>query len=98
MVHQCTPLTTVAVHYTIHHCKPTYSCRAKVGGARTLPEMLFDASRVTLTHEASGTVLDFNAQDALSGWHAERLPPLQVKLAQVGGLTWQGGLGWRVCW
>mmetsp|Transcript_6371 Transcript_6371/g.14150 ORF Transcript_6371/g.14150 Transcript_6371/m.14150 type:complete len:312 (-) Transcript_6371:336-1271(-) len=48
----------------------------------TLPEMLFNRSRLTLLHEASGVALDFNALDALRGWQEEGLPPLQVSVAQ----------------
>ncbi len=51
---------------------------------KALPEMLFSSSRVTLLHEASGVALDFTALDALRAWKQEGLPPLQVKVAQVG--------------
>ncbi len=50
---------------------------------KALPEMLFSSSRVTVLHEASGMALDFTALGALQAWHEEKLPPLQVKVAQV---------------
>lgn len=51
-------------------------------GARTLPEVVFGNSRVTLTHVGSGTVLCFTALDALRGWVEEGLPPLQLQVAE----------------
>ncbi|GFR46049.1 hypothetical protein Agub_g7519, partial [Astrephomene gubernaculifera] len=47
-----------------------------------LPEMVFNRNRVELVHEASGTIISFNALDALMGWKNEDLPPLQVRVAQ----------------
>ncbi|KAG2493139.1 hypothetical protein HYH03_008563 [Edaphochlamys debaryana] len=51
-------------------------------GAIVLPEMVFHLNRVELLHEASGTVIAFNALDALAGWRHEDLPPLQVRVAE----------------
>ena len=51
----------------------------------SLPEMLFDHSHVTLTHEPSGSSIHLNALDALREWREEALPPLQVTSAS----TWQ---------
>lgn len=48
-----------------------------------LPEMVFAQNRVELVHEASGTVISFNALDALAGWKYEDLAPLQVRVAEV---------------
>jgi type 2A phosphatase activator TIP41 len=49
-------------------------------GSRLLPEMLFGA-QLSLTHEASGVALVFNATEALKEWRAEALPPVQVACA-----------------
>ena len=49
-------------------------------GSRLLPEMLFGAE-LSLTHEASGVALVFNATEALKEWRAEALPPVQVACA-----------------
>jgi len=49
-------------------------------GSRLLPEMLF-SSELSLTHEASGVALVFNATEALREWKAEALPPLRVACA-----------------
>ena len=45
--------------------------------------MVFHLNRVELQHEASGVTIAFNANDALAGWRAEDLPPLQVRVAEV---------------
>ncbi|GLI63536.1 hypothetical protein VaNZ11_006524 [Volvox africanus] len=54
----------------------------RVLSAFVLPEMVFAQNRVELVHEASGTVISFNALDALAGWKHEDLPPLQVRVAE----------------
>lgn len=54
----------------------------RVLSALTLPEMVFHLNRVELIHEATGTVICFNALDALAGWKQENLPPLQVRVAE----------------
>ncbi|GLC46833.1 hypothetical protein PLESTM_001931200 [Pleodorina starrii] len=54
----------------------------RVLSAMVLPEMVFAQNRVELVHEASGTVISFNALDALAGWKHEDLPPLQVRVAE----------------
>ncbi|KAH9605490.1 hypothetical protein KSS87_011866 [Heliosperma pusillum] len=46
-----------------------------------LPEMIFGNSVLSLTHLASGTKINFNAFDALAGWKAEALPPVEVPAA-----------------
>ncbi|XP_074275486.1 TIP41-like protein [Silene latifolia] len=46
-----------------------------------LPEMVFGNSVLSLTHLASGTKISFNAFDALAGWKAEALPPVEVPAA-----------------
>ncbi|GAB2291724.1 TIP41-like protein [Dionaea muscipula] len=46
-----------------------------------LPEMIFGNSCLILRHEASGTKINFNAFDALTGWKLEGLPPVEVPAA-----------------
>lgn len=75
---------------------PCCAHREQLGGhVRTLPEMLFHTNLVELTHVASGTTLSFNAGDALRGWVAEALPPLQVKVAAVSESRQGGWAGWQ---
>ena len=64
----------------------------------SLPEMLFNQSRLTVVHEASGLVFDFNALDALKGWKQEALPPLQVSVATVrAGFSACQHMAWPLC-
>lgn len=42
----------------------------ELGGAMSIPEILFGNSFVELVHEASGAALRFTALDALKGWQA----------------------------
>lgn len=48
-------------------------------GAAAMPEQLFGNSYLRLTH-SSGSVIHFNAADALAAWVQEALPPAQVSL------------------
>ncbi|EFJ46348.1 hypothetical protein VOLCADRAFT_93190 [Volvox carteri f. nagariensis] len=59
----------------------------RILSAMVLPEMVFAQNRVELVHEASGTVISFNALDALKGWKHEDLPPLQVRVAEASMLA-----------
>ncbi|KNA10442.1 hypothetical protein SOVF_144040 [Spinacia oleracea] len=45
------------------------------------PEMIFGNSSLILKHLASGTMIHFNAFDALIGWKQEALPPVEVPAA-----------------
>ncbi|KAL9270727.1 TIP41-like protein [Drosera capensis] len=45
------------------------------------PEMIFGNSCLILRHEATDTVINFNAFDALTGWKEEALPPVEVPAA-----------------
>ena len=46
-----------------------------------MPEMVFGYSSLVLKHAKSGTVIHFNAFDALTGWKQEALPPVEVPAA-----------------
>eukprot|EP00798_Chlamydomonas_sp_ICE-L_P029422 gene29422-5770_t len=57
--------------------------RNEIGtGMFSLPEMVFNQSRLLVTHEASGLHFDFSALDALKAWKQEDLPPVQVTCSQ----------------
>jgi hypothetical protein len=73
-------------------CAPRRGSTEEAVSARALPEMVF-GTRVELTHEASGTVIAFNALDALREWKARRVPllaahavePLSLFRPRTGG-------------
>ncbi|XP_031384141.1 TIP41-like protein isoform X1 [Punica granatum] len=50
-------------------------------GTSHMPEMIFGNSSLILKHLSTGTVIHFNAFDALSGWKKEALPPVEVPAA-----------------
>ncbi|KAK4749942.1 hypothetical protein SAY87_027391 [Trapa incisa] len=50
-------------------------------GTSHMPEMVFGNSSLTLKHLSTGTVIHFNAFDALAGWKKEALPPVEVPAA-----------------
>lgn len=52
-------------------------------GTSHFPEMIFGNSSLILKHLSSGTVLHFNAFDALVGWKEEALPPVEVPAAAL---------------
>jgi hypothetical protein len=88
--------TLLQITYDQIHCStkplldPALPCRAAVGpNVVTLPEMLFSSSRVTFLHKPSGIALDFTALSGLRAWVEEGLPPLEVRVAQVGGWVLQ---------
>lgn len=56
--------------------------RRDVGGAQSLPEQLFGDSFLEVRHQATGLRLRFDAQGALTAWHAQDLCPLQLDHAR----------------
>lgn len=46
-----------------------------------MPEMVFGDNSLVLKHLSTGTVIHFNAFDALAGWKKEALPPVEVPAA-----------------
>lgn len=60
----------------------TDSLRRDIGGAQAVPEQLFGNSSLEISHEATGFRMRFDARSALTAWHSQNLPPLQLSHAQ----------------